>query len=827
MKQIVSYIFLFIIFLSGCTEEIIFDRTNLPEGMLVIDSYAAGFEKIQTRTSKTPFEYEMSNRHMFVFDSDGKLIKSALQTGSDGSFLIDRNQPPFSNHNQNKLAKCKIYIAANFPTDAFASVTTLDELLAHKVTANPNTIHLEKLTNFMGLPMLGGTSGVNLKKGTNKPKPIDPIPLKTMYAKVVVDISLNVEQNVPGEIPMFYLKNWQVFNIPGHTYLKETDRTKETTFVTENATDFINHEAETKLSEGTNPISNGGKHIILNFYTLEHRINPETLAKDYTYPPGIKPNEKQRYKPKLVGADQKPMYIKLNGTYFDHQGHEKQVSYTLYLGTDNFSDFHINRNCQLTNYVTIKGITNSQGDGTNVSVDHRVNIDTSNEDFIVKVERETMLDSHIEVRPLDIELKTEVNGAVIENSKVVVEIVDPNNIDNNTKEPVLITSDQYTWMRFEHANKAITSNHCSNGKRLYFTDKLLSDLKNNIKTEITDNTNNRIWVYFDENPNASVDKMREAMLRFTYYDKQGNAKKIEYYKFRQHDLYPIKIKSTDGVTREYFMEYYEEYLYNFDPKDPYTNRSNGMAWGQKGVEYSSEVNAAESKDPDEWGHIKTAIETYGGKYDYSDNYKGKIYTGKLIEKGSTSDGKNPYYILQLDQNPRSAAEYCYNKNKRNTDGNVSAKNFNWYLPAIGEIQDITTVAYSKFKVFQEQFYWSSQTSYLPGHYEYKKLWGIAGSVEGDFIYEDVNFARATKTILRNGKPDYIHSEAHPIKARYNIGYGKYLTMTLTEGGLGGKPSIDTGKVNIDYKRDEGNHERNVVLRVRAIRQTLPPGGVRR
>lgn len=83
--------------------------------------------------------------------------------------------------------------------------------------------------------------------------------------------------------------------------------------------------------------------------------------------------------------------------------------------------------------------------------------------------------------------------------------------------------------------------------------------------------------------------------------------------------------------------------------------------------------------------------------------------------------------MSLNDKPRSAAEYCYNKNKRNDDGSIS--NAKWFLPGIRQLESILTTYYSQYPEFQQNFYWSSAAG--------KLKWGL-------LYYEDSEYARATK-----------------------------------------------------------------------------------
>ena len=65
--------------------------------------------------------------------------------------------------------------------------------------------------------------------------------------------------------------------------------------------------------------------------------------------------------------------------------------------------------------------------------------------------------------------------------------------------------------------------------------------------------------------------------------------------------------------------------------------------------------------------------------------------------------------MNLNEKPRSAAEYCYNKNKRNANGAVQgmSNSSGWFLPGISQLESILTSYYNTYTEFQNNFYWSS------------------------------------------------------------------------------------------------------------------------
>ena len=134
------------------------------------------------------------------------------------------------------------------------------------------------------------------------------------------------------------------------------------------------------------------------------------------------------------------------------------------------------------------------------------------------------------------------------------------------------------------------------------------------------------------------------------------------------------------------------------------------------------------------------------------------------DEGSlNNDSSDDIDVLPLNQTPRSAVEYCYNKNKRNADGTIS--NVYWYLPAIDELEDIIVSSYydiesktyARFEDFQNKFYWSSQPAFIRNFAYYQ---GITNSRDawGAMYIDNVNYARATKVnYLGEDQYDYAKS----------------------------------------------------------------------
>lgn len=742
---------------------------------------------VSSRALKSNEEALIKNMSIFIFKSDGTRAHYEWIEGSRPVFVIDRDDLNGENNTDAAdFANATIYILANVPKYEDVDLPDNIDALEEKSCQVAGIDLVEE-----GFPMIGNLT-VNLEPTSNLEDNVLEIPLENLYSKIVFNIKVNTDQILEGFVPSFRLQEWEVHQVPQWVAFGESDQTSYYNQVIQE--DGNNKVFRSIEVEGNNPVS-GSDVLSFSFYMPEHKVNPAVTTEQYAYPENIGQHEKQRHKPCLVEKDAydgKPTYVLLKGVFTDHQGYMKNVSYKIYLGEDNYSNFQINRNCQYNNNVTIRGITNhEEGTDETISVDHRVTVEK--DEFTLYVERETHLDSHFEVRPIDIEFDKE--GYNYEGTRVELVLLTSTGVEPGAHN----LADLPGWVRFENMNNIgnASANHCSNGKRLYFTEDLVRNtLKNNYTTTIRyGDASNRVWAYFDENT-ASTKGHRTATIRAKFYEKDATSPtKVMDFKFQQQNLYPVSYGD-----RGYLIEYYEEYLYNFDPKENYGNTTDGMEWGLDGVQLS---------------HIDEALKVVGSLWDGAVNgVLERIFSPKYdfyISKAESADGKtyHPYDgynfskniidyvdvidVLSLDEEPKSAIEYCYNKNKRDSNGKVTS--IKWYLPAIDEIEDIAMGAYTEFDVFQNKYYWSSQPAYSFFDFHYDGL----RDTDGKFYQDNISRARATKVDYSNSTYKTIPSgEIGNSTIKYNISFlgGSYSTETtnntpvLQEGNM-----PRTGQVN--------------------------------
>ena len=721
------------------------------------------------------------------------------------------------------------------------------------------------------------------------------VPLKAMYAKINFTIQCPTPSYEVVATPQFELNEYTVRGIPASVDFDKT---------TNSDTDVLTEEI-TVNDINSAPASGSTRTIKFSFYLPERYLTPATPAEgvggyDYKFPEVTNPDTdknsngirdedeplRQRFKGKLLGENQKATNVVISGRYRDLQGHSYNVDYTIHLGWDNYSDFNIIRNIEYNNFITINGILNSSDNENNsenannrISVDHRVHVERT-QPAIISLRREMMLDSHFEIRPLRIKHSGLDDSDLDGINAVKVSILNATgNLDKDNPAD---------WLRLEHRNSATGTNsdlYLSNGKRKYFTYNLVNglntsgtqadlsgaSLKDSYTTVVPLNAANTdgecVWIYVDECTEVG-DDVRTATIQVTYGTSNGDSftptTNIAYppvnYVISQRKLFEVEYGSD-----KYYIEYEEEYLHNFDSDDEFgQTHYEGMEWGLNGVQLSSEHPAIDFGN-DLWGSIQDAwtsslkpnYDFYVQKHDASStghmhNREGYNFSKEIISKAKIN-------ILDLNSKPESAVEYCYNKNKRFSSGEVvkdnDESNHVWYLPSIDQIEDIvmskykenetaseaTLPTYVRFLDFQYKFYWSSQPSYIRNYaYYYGWLTGaFSGSNHGDYYTDDTTHARATRVNYVNG--EYFYESSGVVDDTYFSVWYHYdplivNTRDYTIWPVGMKPvdapsddiesalfTVDGDDISIpleDVDRQLGNKPRtgvNGIARVRCVR----------
>lgn len=713
MRRLIYILTLLIIVINSSCSLDTFDQYNKSDfnSCLQVIGVVTSYDEKNVDT-KADAAVEVQEMTMYIFGSDDSLIGEPINVkGNMPTFVIDTHDndeegtlgsaDEYEQVTYTKdlatMSACKIYIVAN------AWYALKDETIRN--LSDLNSINLPVPNAGIpstGIPMIGTHASsvtFDLCDASNNNNTIATIPLIKLYSKV--NVRIQVTSNQLDDIPSFELNSWKVCNIPSKVRIGEYNGA-----TIDNITqglEYFDGTSTTEITGGAKNVfdvsSQPSSYVQFTCYVPEHNVEKN----NFPYPDGISESDKQRYKPKFLGSNKAP-FVEFEGIYTDHQSKQKQMIYRIYLGQNNIDDFNVIRNQELNNIVSIRGADKSSSfsdignrdntDNSNISVDYRVESElTGNTHFTYYIERETMLDSHIEVRPLVLEFADNSSGSV--------------KIDlTNRTVPAGGDGEDETWIGIRA------------DRQDYFVPSLTaSNSASSLVVKAQPGQFVTVWLYFDDN--ISI-KDRTGAFTLTYCsDNQGNQPTAESYTvgvkqyglveveiFKDHKELKIKdgwlgdlgaekitvpyVGSVTGGTHNHYLyiERVEEYLNYFDPlDDPATEmKYNGLEWGANNVEI--------------------------GDKGYNNYHEGDKFTKTIITKANTSLNGDPTIIsTKLYEKPDNAAAYCYLKNKRSDtySGSIPKMSTNaiWYLPGIRELEQILATQFTKYKEFQENFYWSS------------------------------------------------------------------------------------------------------------------------
>ena len=721
------------------------------------------------------------------------------------------------------------------------TLATLGDYTFHYTAAN-TVIQHPLPTDFSGFPMIGAAKDVNLTSASTDQVVVN-LKVLYAKISFNISVA-NGTENTGTVTPSFTLSNYKVFNASKATPFAypqtkgEPERDIFGNIVNDGSNDVIATQTSSTVSTdyaylastGTQYVENinttatlGGSNAInFTFYVAESRYNhnsdltgiypsdtwlvgasgssdddvkgysllsdtdkklPENMLNGVKY---FYDDYIQQYKPKLAEvstgtpATGLATYVLLDGSYTDYRGTVWDVKYKVYLGKDNAQNFHVDRNSEYVNNITIKGIRNNDSYkeydqygnlvDQHVWIDHRVNVSlgtqpsgTGSADDCVTITRETLIDSHIEVRPLRVKWE---EGRYL---SACVFLPRYNNAQITETEDGV----NQNWIAIENNDgtryRDITK-YSSNGKRKYFTTDLIEDLHiNNTDIETYENekiisikSNDCLWIYIDEYTDLDAKSPREAEIELRFYkDKNGN------YDSEKYKIIQCSLHDAGG----YYIETYEEYLHTYDSEDNYNLDTSptdytqqGIVWGLNDDDITNQSILSKnyftiSGFENTWldGTIISEDSKYKFEFALSEDEAGfRVVdsqkeaktledTGLEFTRRIAVDAQKDVTIADMSQLPESAVQYCLSKNKFyvNPDGQNHHIDIHWYLPAIDEMK--TILAAGGETMFPEgNYYWSSQPAY-----EKVKYQGITG--EHYLLIENPNYARATNGVT-DAKP---------------------------------------------------------------------------
>ena len=833
MNKILKYILVFSFITAcavSCLGELDRDKMNESEVTFVARMTDYSYRNVETKSlNLSKFETEVKSIYFIVFDSEGRRI--ALKEGNIGSMSVE-----FSSEEPYKDATvcCLANMRQSFVRDTLLTLSDLYNT-HYEVSYAP----IEE-TGCVGIPMFeDGTYAIPMV-GTVERLDFSvigadpyPISLRRLFSKVVVNFGLNLGNEISSEEkPFFRFKEYTVSNLPKYVRLAEVE--EETDY-----REFVKPQtivmADEKLYDKAKPYT---FVLYMPESDIQPRITPEIAGQDWYI------NKDQRYKPVLAeGLD--AACVSLSGSYLP-TGEGNQVGYDLkydiYLGENNFDSFSLRRNVLYNNDVTIRGFA---GVGWDADVDHRVDVEVNG--FIVGFERTALLDSHYEVRPLRVRFddKFDTKG------EVCIEVLNADDVDGEIPSWVRLERptttggvycDNSTKRRY-FTGDLVSEVLAESGKVVTYN-PLASEAE--LRGEVP------VWVYIDEYSAASSDYFntdaRRARIRVGYRNTKGETLYYQDYIISQRAVYPVKVGSLN--MRTYGMEFHEEYLHNYDVIPDFDNVSEsetkskqGLVWGLDDIQISRNKRSVYTDDVKVTDVAVTALGfdlpmssiqsvaalfpsstlasvmnlqigqaqgvlPYYDFYNTSDSesvnvpslavrdYEGYDMNVEIIHNLLLNNSSKPSAKLNaipMNEDELSVIAYCYNKNKRDADGNVATlvpgqdslintSNLHWYAPSISEIEDIVKNARSledEFSVFADNLYWSCQPSYDLGEvysdYKLNVVQPVAVPLIGNFSFT----IDATIALKAEGKGVFLKDDLDRARAtRYDPSTGSKVSSSV-------------------------------------------------
>lgn len=764
--------------LSSCRQEEPLEPSGMPDDPMTTLTFVSdpmSFHRVTTRASdiKEENEKRINRLHVFFFDAEGNYLEGAYLTGypdasqrggyyspGEGVTLLKIDRELFDNPGLAKSAT--VYAVANVDAAIFGRDGDGDgrpDGIRNRGDLEQFVYRPASGTVSTGLPAEGmpmvGVRTLDLTGGT--PENDRQVELTALMARIDVTIQLDSEVQ-DGNLPAFYLMDWTARNLPTQVAFTAPDAGGRTGW-----TEAWTTQSNVSLQR---TIYNRNGQISFTFYMYENiqqpewkidpgeewanpNVDPATLTdaerEKALYPDGVSETQRQRYKPYLAHAD--AASIVLHGFYMTYNGAAYEVRYTLYLGANHTNDFSVKRNHQYKNDITIKGLTAQDSETGEYTLDARVNVEEEDNEYYIAMLRERNHDAHFCITPMDVYLfaPESVNptmevilGEVPEGS----ETPDPATVPDWVRLERIAAADMAAGTVSESGFTAYAQggSHLAvgtpwtagNGKRAFFTRGLLKAggaLYGNTRTTIQD-SRDRVYFYIDEN---LVLQNRSATVTMIYKE-NGVEKRRRTLLLEQAHLLPVAMR--DGGTL--YMEQYEEYLDHYDPLDEYATDQiyDGLPW--------ADLNSGlEDFEVEQLYETWFATPITSTAYDppgqvFNDGYP---YTSFVIYRSNQG-------VMTLNDRPRSAFEYCFNRNKRNMDGTIDMQydykswydaylevtnGSKWFLPGIRQMEDALTQYYTTFGEFQTDYYWSSS----------------AGEREGGTSGQSTTRARATKVDLND------------------------------------------------------------------------------
>lgn len=309
---------------SSCQPEEDMEAIGVEEDQLATIRLEVQGEELVNIATRDINESVVSNLHILVYNSSGELIGQKYQTGSSTVTVNTRS-----------ATGCTIYAVANTgKADLFKGYAIHKEsYLKSMVYSLTNWDDLSKGTN---LPMTGSMKSVNIKAGAQT------LSTRLVLTRMVARVELKIKVKESTGIT---ITDYSVKNIPSRSY-----------YIARVSEDAVQTATAAHWKESGVITTSGATSVSKTFYMFENRRGTKSISaqKDKT----------------TANAPAKATYVVIHGLVG-----AVTVTWTVYLGENNTSDFNIKRNGNYRYDITLNDVAATD---TRVVVDFAGTEDLSN-----------------------------------------------------------------------------------------------------------------------------------------------------------------------------------------------------------------------------------------------------------------------------------------------------------------------------------------------------------------------------------------------------------------------------------------------------------------
>lgn len=366
------------------------EPVNIPQksdGYIEFVARPVGFNNqvVETKGAANNFEQAVYSCYLLVFNNDsGNLIQRSeaalnqpikLNVKTDNvkvCFLVNVTKAFAENIKGLTRPEGSVDDPNFYLNTAVLDISYSDHTAADSDSETKGIIGIPSV-NFGGtvgakkcLPMYGEWSGATSGNSTIE------VPIKRLFTRIDVSLTMNRSDINTLENTYFDIKSYNISNLPTKVKLVESAKESEWAYHKSNEVytlSFTNANkslaAENKKLYNVGSTLSSFQEYSFYFYAPEYYVTAKSSI-----------TNKPQYKPQNIDKNTKcPIFLSITGIYTPLRGNNINLTYDIYLGEDNTSNYNLKRNYHYTNTLTISGTTNNSTQTDESYIDHRVHAD--------------------------------------------------------------------------------------------------------------------------------------------------------------------------------------------------------------------------------------------------------------------------------------------------------------------------------------------------------------------------------------------------------------------------------------------------------------------